>query len=133
MIVLDSSAILDGYFLPECWQPLVSLIKTETILVPQHFMTECISGLRRIDRHQNLSDFEVETFGFFLGQLPIIVVPALALMTSVWAKRHNMTAYDASYVAIAQSEDATLITHDEKLATAASNIVKTLRLDTAVA
>jgi predicted nucleic acid-binding protein len=130
MIVIDASAILDGFFRPECWARLITLIKSETILVPQHFTIECISGLRRIDRTRSLSASELATFKFFVEELPLIAVPLWTVFDSTWAKRHNMTAYDANYVAIAETADIILITHDEKLASVAQEFVKTKRLDT---
>ena len=130
MIVLDASATLDGFFQPKCWTGLIKLIRSESILVPQHFIIECISGLRRVDRARPLSTFELATFRFFLEQIPTVSVPALISLASIWDKRHNITAYDANYVAIAERANATLFTHDEKLANAALGFVKIMRLDT---
>jgi len=36
----------------------------------------------------------------------------------VWALRHNLSAYDAVYVALAEALDATLLTCDSRLARA---------------
>lgn len=33
----------------------------------------------------------------------------------IWELRHNLTAYDAAYVALAESLDAVLLTADERL------------------
>jgi predicted nucleic acid-binding protein len=41
------------------------------------------------------------------------------LLPRVWALRHNLSAYDAVYVALAQSLDAPLLTCDRRLAAAA--------------
>jgi predicted nucleic acid-binding protein len=38
------------------------------------------------------------------------------LFDRVWALRHNLTAYDASYVALAEALDAPLVTCDAQLA-----------------
>jgi predicted nucleic acid-binding protein len=35
--------------------------------------------------------------------------------------RHNLTAYDAAYVALAEALDATLLTRDRRLATASGH------------
>jgi predicted nucleic acid-binding protein len=129
MIVLDASATLDGYFRPECWQPLVSHIRTKTVLVPQHFLIECLNGLRRIDRLHNISDSEFAAFQFFVEQMPFVIVPTAKLTKSIWSMRHNMTAYDAHYVAIASVFSAPLATHDERLAKAASGMINIVRLD----
>lgn len=47
-------------------------------------------------------------------------VPHGAYLETVWALRHNITAYDASYVALAIHLDLPLITADRRLATAAA-------------
>ena len=42
-------------------------------------------------------------------------------MRRVWALRPNLTAYDASYVALAEGLRAPLLTRDERLVRAAGN------------
>ena len=39
----------------------------------------------------------------------------------IWELRHNLTAYDAAYVALAETLDAPLLTCDRKLARAANH------------
>jgi predicted nucleic acid-binding protein len=41
------------------------------------------------------------------------------LLPRVWALRDNFSAYDAAYVALAEVLEATLLTHDRRLAAAA--------------
>ena len=45
------------------------------------------------------------------------------LLRRVWALRANFTAYDAVYVALAETLEATFLTHDRRLATAARRYV----------
>lgn len=42
--------------------------------------------------------------------------PAEPLLPRIWELRDNLTAYDAAYVALAESLDATLLTADARLA-----------------
>ena len=42
-----------------------------------------------------------------------------AVLGFVWRHRHNLSPYDAPYVALAHLHDAPLVTHDERLARAA--------------
>jgi predicted nucleic acid-binding protein len=130
VIVLDASATLDGFFIPEYWPRLRSLIQSNDTLVPQHYLIECMNGLRRVDRETNLSLTETSMFKHFVEEMPFITVPTKKLTDAIWAKRHTMTAYDAHYVAIAQYFKAPLVTHDNRLANAASGSIKLLRLDT---
>lgn len=56
-----------------------------------------------------------------LGTLALLPLQRHAhthLLERVWALRENVTAYDASYVALAESLDATLLTRDARLAAA---------------
>lgn len=50
--------------------------------------------------------------------LRILRYPVQPLQQRVFALRHNLTAYDAMYVALAEALDVPLLTDDEKLAAA---------------
>jgi predicted nucleic acid-binding protein len=43
------------------------------------------------------------------------------LLPRVWALRHNLTAYDAVYVALAEALDAPLLTRDQRMAAASGH------------
>jgi predicted nucleic acid-binding protein len=92
-------------------------------------LIECFNGLRRIDRIQNFSDSDFANFQLFIEQSPFVTVPTAKLTQFIWSMRHNMTAYDAHYVAIASVFNAPLATHDERLAKAASSMIDIMRLD----
>ena len=51
-----------------------------------------------------------------LAGLPIERYPHVALLSRVWKLRHNLTPYDASYVALAEVLGAPLLTADARLA-----------------
>jgi predicted nucleic acid-binding protein len=51
-----------------------------------------------------------------LRALPLARYPHLGLMPRIWGLRHNLTAYDASYVALAEALGAVLVTADARLA-----------------
>ena len=42
-----------------------------------------------------------------------------SLLSRVWEPRNNLSAYDAVYLALAEALDASLLTHDQRLVTAA--------------
>jgi predicted nucleic acid-binding protein len=46
------------------------------------------------------------------------------LLSRIWALRSNLTAYDASYVALAEALDAPLLTRDGRLATASGHTAR---------
>jgi predicted nucleic acid-binding protein len=52
-------------------------------------------------------------------QLRVDLFPYEVVAARVWELRHNMTAYDAWYVALAEALDSPLATLDARLARAA--------------
>lgn len=48
--------------------------------------------------------------------LPIRMYRHESLLTGISALRHNISAYDGAYVALARTLKATLVTRDERLA-----------------
>ena len=53
-----------------------------------------------------------------LAAFPIRRMPLPPLLDRMWDLRHNITAYDAAYVALAERLQAVLITCDARLAAA---------------
>lgn len=53
-----------------------------------------------------------------LSALPVRRYPHTPLLERIWQLRTNLTAYDAAYVALAETLRATLVTRDRRLATA---------------
>jgi predicted nucleic acid-binding protein len=51
-----------------------------------------------------------------LSDLPLSRYPHDLLLPRIWELRHNLTAYDAAYVALAEALEAVLLTADERLA-----------------
>jgi predicted nucleic acid-binding protein len=53
-----------------------------------------------------------------LAVLPLVRMPHRPLMDRIWELRHNLTVYDAAYVALAEDLDTILLTADGRLARA---------------
>lgn len=53
-----------------------------------------------------------------LVAMPLQRAPHRPLLTRCWELRDNLTVYDASYVALAEALEVTLVTGDERLARA---------------
>ena len=56
-----------------------------------------------------------------LQEFPLRRYPHDVLLERIWELRHNLTAYDAVYVALAEVLDAQLITRDRRIAAAAGH------------
>jgi predicted nucleic acid-binding protein len=53
-----------------------------------------------------------------LEEMPIERLPHVGLLADVWSYRHNLSAYDATYVALAHRLNVGLVTADARLARA---------------
>lgn len=83
--------------------------------VPQLAIIETASVLRGLVRVSKLSESRARGALVDLVELPFIRHPHEPLLQRVWQLRLNLTAYDAAYVALAETLDATLVTCDGRL------------------
>jgi predicted nucleic acid-binding protein len=91
--------------------------------VPHLAIIETISVLRGLVRASKLSESRAEGALVDLVELPFIRHPHEPLLERIWQLRTNLTAYDAAYVALAETLDATLLTCDRRLGGAALSSV----------
>jgi predicted nucleic acid-binding protein len=77
---------------------------------------EVLHGLRRQWLIGRVGDAEVVGAFELLRTRAITRHPVLPLLDRMWAVRRNITAYDAGYVALAESLDLPLLTRDGRLA-----------------
>ena len=118
MIVLDASAavrVLLG--LPPTDRIRERLDEPgESLHAPHVFDLEVLNTLRR---HLERASEERAGEAFeMLQELDISLYPHEPVRERIWALRANLTAYDAVYVALAETLAAPLVTTDSKLAKA---------------
>ncbi len=91
----------------------------EELGAPHLIDSEVTHVLRSLVRRGDLSDQQgTEALAGFIG-LRLTRFPAGRLRPRMWALRHNLSAYDATYVALAEMTGATsLLTTDARLARA---------------
>ena len=115
MIVVDASAAVaallnDGQ--------ARRLLAAERLHAPHLIDSEVVSALRR-QRHANrVSSADGWNALDTWRRLAVTRYPALGLLARIWALRDNLSAYDASYVALAESLDCALVTADSRLSNA---------------
>lgn len=122
MIVVDASAILEVLL----ETPAAELVTRrmfrsgETLHAPHLLDVEVAQVLRRYARSGAISERRGLEAVEDLCALPLSRYPHDVLLPRVWQLRHNVSAYDATYIALAEALGATLVTRDRALASAPS-------------
>jgi predicted nucleic acid-binding protein len=121
VIVADASAITEVLLAgPRAGSVRAALTGHSELHVPEHFHVETLSALRRYALRGELGELRAAEAIAALRDLRAIRYPVLELPDSIWALRHELTAYDAAYLALAERLDVGLATLDDGLASAAA-------------
>lgn len=124
MIVVDASAMLDLLLRREQAEAIAAeLGRHERVEAPHLLDTEALSGLRRWVRAGKIPPALATEVRHDLAALPIARHPHAPLSDRVWTLRDRLSAYDATYVALAEGLGASLLTTDLRLADAAAGLV----------
>jgi predicted nucleic acid-binding protein len=120
MIVLDASAVLELLLGTEMGRSIAARIADPALgLHAPHIVdVEVTQALRRYVHEGELDPDTARAAIEDLRSLDLERHAHELLLDRVWALRHNLTAYDAVYVALAEALDAILLTCDGKLARA---------------
>lgn len=119
MIVVDASVLVpalgdDG----EVGEHTRRRLRDERLSAPELIDLEVISALRRLSSSDQLSADRAGQAVDDLGELRLDRVPHRPLLPRCWELRHNLTAYDAAYAALAEILHVPLLTADRGLASA---------------
>lgn len=117
MIVVDASAILDLLLRTERAKEIESRIfrKSETIHAPHLLDLEVLQVLRRYARKDMTEDRCLLAIQD-LYEMPVTRYPHDLFVWRIWELRKSLTAYDAAYVALAETLRSPLLTCDAALA-----------------
>lgn len=120
LAVVDASVLTAFYAADDPRHASVAkrLSAGDALFAPAHLDVEIVSALRGIARNNPVLDRIVPNAIAHLAGFPIRRMPLSPLLSRAWELRHNITVYDAAYVALAERLDAVLITCDARLADA---------------
>jgi predicted nucleic acid-binding protein len=119
VLVVDTSAVLEALVARDPAPGLVEHLANDGDLhVPHVIDTEVLHALRRMVLRGEISEERGADTRTDFGALPLTRYAHEPFSDRVWALRHNLTAYDATFVALAETLDAPLVTCDAKLADA---------------
>jgi predicted nucleic acid-binding protein len=110
---------------------LQELVEGAFLMAPALLDVEVLSVLRRAVLHKGLDEDRAWMALEDLSDWPIDRVPHAVLIKEAWRHRHNVSAQDAFYVAVARLYEAPLLTTDGPLSRApVTGIeIRTLRLE----
>lgn len=121
MLVLDASALLT-VLLGSGQGALVERLADERELhVPHLIDVEVASALRRLCHAGHLGGDRARDALTDLSDLKLTRYPHEPLLPRVWELRENLSAYDATYVALAELLGSPLLTTDAGLARSPGN------------
>lgn len=122
MIVLDASAAIDWLLRTTAGQRIQQRIyaQQDTLHTVHLLDVEFIQVLRCLVRDRTVSPKRAQEAIDDLAALRITRYAPVLLLQRIWQLRQNLSAYEASYVALAEKLQAPLITRDHRLAAAPS-------------
>ncbi|AVM00003.1 VapC toxin family PIN domain ribonuclease [Gordonia iterans] len=89
------------------------------LAVPHLIDCEVLSVLRTLERRQRITALQADYAERGFTAMSLTRYPMDWLRSRIWELRHNLSAYDAAYVALAEFLDAgSLLTTDARLARA---------------
>ena len=117
MIVLDASVVVELLMNGDLADSIRGVLSTrdENFVVPHLLDVEVVSAIRGLVSGQRIEAHRSDQFLAGLAALPAERYSHTPLLGRIWELRHNFTAYDAAYIALAEAMDAVLYTCDEKL------------------
>ncbi|HEX5923698.1 MAG TPA: type II toxin-antitoxin system VapC family toxin [Baekduia sp.] len=124
MIVIDASVLTDFLLgrtaAVEAIDRELTGHEHDPLHAPEVVEPETLNALRSLVRGRAVTDQRASEAVDDLGVIRLIRYPHDPLRERIWELRHNLTAYDAAYLALTEALDgAVLMTGDRGLATSA--------------
>lgn len=116
MLVADASAVLEALVGPPAPELVVRLAEAPVLHAPHLLDVEVLHALRGLVLDAHLTATQAGFARRRLAELGVERYPHAPLSDRIWELRHNLTAHDATYVALAEALGMPLVTADERLA-----------------
>ena len=126
MIVLDASAMLEQLLgTPKgqkVWEQY--LVEGQSFHVPHLLDLEVAQVLRRYSKQNSSAAFRITQAFKDFQDFPLTRYPHDFLLPRIWTLRENFTAYDATYIALAEILHVPFVTCDTRLANSPGHSAK---------
>ena len=91
-------------------------LESDALCAPELARVEAANILRRLEHARNLGPAQATGAYRDLMNLDLVLFPFDPFADRIWALRHNVTSYDAWYIAVAEALRLPLATLDRRLA-----------------
>lgn len=112
MMVIDASALIEVLMRSDEGRAVQRAFGTNDLAAPECLDPEVVHALRGLERGGYFSTVRLDAAVGDLRDASITRVPHRTLLDDAWRLRHNLSAYDAMYVALARQLDCPLVTLD---------------------
>lgn len=116
--VIDASVAVEYLLKTPVGRAMADLIERAALIAPELLDAEVLSALRGAVLGGRLGEARALEALDDLADWPLDRIPNRALARLAWRHLHNVSAYDAFYVAAARAHNATLLTADGRLSRA---------------
>jgi predicted nucleic acid-binding protein len=118
VIVVDASAMLEALLRTPAAAAVEKRLfaPSQTLHAPHLLDVEVAQVVRRYAANREIDATRSRMAIADLADFPLRRYPHDILLPRIWDLRNNLTAYDATYVALAEVLDAPLLTRDKRLA-----------------
>ena len=116
-LVIDASALVSAVVdsgREGRWS--AGLVAGHDLAAPELVLVEAANILRRLEGAGRISRLEAMSAHRDVLRRDMALFPFAPFAERVWALRHNLTAYDGWYVALAEDLGCSLVTQDRRLA-----------------
>jgi predicted nucleic acid-binding protein len=123
MMVVDASAVVEVLLQTERGLTIEERLFApgETLHVPHLIDIEVAHVVRRAWLQGLVEEGRAEEALEDLAAWALIRYPHDLFLPRIWSLRHNVTAYDAAYIALAETLEVTLLTCDARLAASSAH------------
>jgi len=120
LIVLDASAVVELVLKTDLGSKVAERVRApqESLHAPHLLDVEVAQVLRRFVLRGLVEEERAAEALLDLRDLDVTRYPHDVLLPRMWQLRENFSAYDAAYLALAESLDALLLTTDQRLSRA---------------
>lgn len=129
MVVLDASALIEYLLDATAFPRIESIIRNEELHAPHLLDLEILHGLRGAVIGKRLDASRAAEAIQDFSELRLQRHAHEPLRARIWEFRDNLTAYDAGYVALAESLAMPLLTRDRRLSRSSGHAARIEYID----